>query len=1050
MKKITLFIASIISLNLQAQENGNGGVGPADADNGTISCKLNEVTPKVISHLSSAPEWFAKVFPDGKRMSYISGGNHFLNIEETDIEKRVLNVPGDIDPVPSPDGKIITVPGMVFYSVNDIEKNGSSSLPIHEDYEFGSVYQSVGLLKTSADGKSATYRVVNDFHGEVYHRDYTFDVSGEDPKFVTQSEKLLPLCPGRQLKTIMVSKTGKYVSVYDPQSGTTKLISTDGQCSELLDLGIATGKIEFSHDDTKISFHVDYFSTDQFGEYFNGVNASMSKDIYVMDLAVQSDGKLLAGKLSRLTSTMRKDVGGYYPSFTKNGDVAFLYDYGDSYAVHIVDPSDARQFNYNVGDFKPTDQLQPVDAAKLNAAAAIGSLWLQKCQSDIQEDEVTAIGAASIKLAIPLEECQKLVSGSWTPEIAEAVAYSNRIRRDPRLSGESIKSLASAQLLEFCSDTAAKPRQSLKFGEPGKDEEMTGQKALERNCVGCHTAGAVTPFSVKNLTETSILDAMARLTTDSYYRMPMNGLHPAQITRADGTVVDVKTMILDYLSERLVELRKTPPAPAVVAASSPTQCLPDRDGWLKFRDGIASGLSQGVGQNMTATTNLLETCSTQVKNLGLATCMSNLTKYARVMAPRPGGQHKLGFEVSDDKYYERLKNEGRIDIVALPGASEGIDLSNGIPENWREIVASSNGKVKALQYRSRTVANPGPSQSLNRLLFLVEGEKYDKWIQFTLPEPTTFGANFDPMGNTAPEQLVDFIGIDKTKTPKQLFFSQYWRDSNGKNPKPRMAALAKHLLGEVPAGVPNNSDTCYSCHANGMRQLSPQPASVGQSQFETLSFFNTKMVSYGRLDWAGAITTDAYGPPMGQTIGCATCHNNGGADVVQKFSRGPINPQFSRGHLSHKLTGDMSMPMSNLIYNEVDDSGEFNAINIAGHIKYLDSIDPAITAKLTRDYIQRQRSGGGSGYPAPKDFIKSLTDFGLFTAAEYQGYAYGWPGYIAYEYELSGEKMISDIDKINTLRSTWFNTQLNPGSSWYRNELANWINESCEISGDED
>ena len=66
------------------------------------------------------------------------------------------------------------------------------------------------------------------------------------------------------------------------------------------------------------------------------------------------------------------------------------------------------------------------------------------------------------------------------------------------------------------------------------------------------------------------------------------------------------------------------------------------------------------------------------------------------------------------------------------------------------------------------------------------------------------------------ENLIDYISIDTDKDPQRIYFTQYWRDDKGENPKRRDKA-GQHF------------DSCYSCHPNGMRQLSPVPGSVRKS-----------------------------------------------------------------------------------------------------------------------------------------------------------------------------------------------------------------------------
>ena len=214
-----------------------------------------------------------------------------------------------------------------------------------------------------------------------------------------------------------------------------------------------------------------------------------------------------------------------------------------------------------------------------------------------------------------------------------------------------------------------------------------------------------------------------------------------------------------------------------------------------------------------------------------------------------------------------------------------------------------------LSWKPASRRDPHPTRgdwrSYNRLLFVNSTPRYDKYIQFTLPQPSPA----EPFGIRGQwQQLVDFISvekIDKNGNPIEkpvLRFAQFNRDENGRNPKPRL----EYLTGE------GSADTCYTCHPGGMRLLSPLPSSVTPLQYKTLQTINDKMASYKAIDWNGAIHPEYYGPPRGATIGCMDCHNNGHEGHIPSLRRGPINHFTSAFHVSHKLRIDYSMSQARL------------------------------------------------------------------------------------------------------------------------------------------
>jgi hypothetical protein len=533
---------------------------PAAAQVQDPLCKLNHHQPRYISWLPEFPSYFAKVHPEGKFAFFIGSGNRLVNLEETDESKRIQTVPGSIDPVPCPDGKLLTVPGMSLYEISTVLKDGENAEALLTDSTHEGVYQSCAVLSKS--GSSTVYRVITDASGEVAFRDYKVTYSSSHAARVTPQGDAKLRCPKMNLKTIIVSKTGKYLSAYLPDVGTTKIFDIEGRsgaCKEVADIGYATGKLEFNFDDTRVAFHVDYFSS-QAGDYFSGVSNDMSKDVFTLDIARQSNGKLKLSNLRRLTTARLKGSGSYYPSFAKSGEILFLSDEDNFYSFHAVNPERIPAYapvlpppegwpGGTVPDGVPADWNQ-----RLHAASVMGSLWSKRCSED--DEEVSAVEAASVKMVMPTSTCLELVKEYWKPGYGEELSKHVRFSRDKRFDASLVSQFTAGQLNESCRDNPeVNDPPPVEYGRK-LSGQLDGPRLIQHYCVGCHVSGGAlrlpdgtnipNMLNFRALTEDQIQMALMRVDLPAGEgRMPPRGFEPP----AKG--VDHKQIVKDYLNCRL-------------------------------------------------------------------------------------------------------------------------------------------------------------------------------------------------------------------------------------------------------------------------------------------------------------------------------------------------------------------------------------------------------------------------------------------------------------------------------------------------------------------
>lgn len=504
MKKIILLITLALPFTASAAED---------------YCHLISDTPEKIVNVKHEPQWFAKVKNTGDWIFYITHeGNHLLSTTDTNDMTRDVRIWGSYDPVPSPDGRVLTVPGMVFYNVEDILRDKADAKPLWTDNDLGGVYQSVALLKI-VEPDVRHYRVITDGQGtEVQYRDYEVDFR-QTPATVKPITPVTMHCPGRALSTIMVSKTGRYMTAYDTRSATTKVYDMvdmgPKRCRELLDLGYGTGKIEwnigtprhgelfnFDDSDERMTFHIDYFGSN-IGTYFSTVKTNQVKDIFTMDVEPfpanrQGDWRLKPVSLRKLFSESRLGSGGYYPSFMSDGKVAVVFDDADSFSFRIFDTERSKPYEFYLPPPAQTfveawenPQLSPLMPqnwqARFHRAAAIGALWSQTCLAEQdQRADTTGVGSTSYFLGLSKESCTELVNAKWESTKNQVVNHS-MWQHDPRFSTQMIQAMTTNDLLQACAKIQEHPQANppIVIGE-GSAQHLTKDKLIHSYCMGCH------------------------------------------------------------------------------------------------------------------------------------------------------------------------------------------------------------------------------------------------------------------------------------------------------------------------------------------------------------------------------------------------------------------------------------------------------------------------------------------------------------------------------------------------------------------------------------
>ncbi|HEY7395983.1 MAG TPA: hypothetical protein VH559_14110, partial [Gemmatimonadaceae bacterium] len=251
--------------------------------------------------------FFFKPIATTDYVSYTSDNAAFLFNLGTRQEQRI---PGTVDPVPTPDGRMLTRPGLTLYPMSFLIAGDTT--PSFVDRELPDEYQTASILKHS---KNVTrYRIVTGWRMGARYRDY--DVTfGRDGRLITVKPLGAPFvpCAERTFSLPISAKGSKEIGVYDTRSRTNHIINVtdDGGCTDVLDLGFASGKLAFSYDGSAIAFATSRINTDAEGEFLKP-EENFYKDALIL---YRKTGRVVSLTTNRPLSSMT------FPEFLPDGRV---------------------------------------------------------------------------------------------------------------------------------------------------------------------------------------------------------------------------------------------------------------------------------------------------------------------------------------------------------------------------------------------------------------------------------------------------------------------------------------------------------------------------------------------------------------------------------------------------------------------------------------------------------------------------------------------------------------------------------------------------------
>jgi hypothetical protein len=213
--------------------------------------------------------FFFKPVPGTSLVSYTApgpgaiggGGESYLFDLTTRAERRI---PGNVDPVPTPDGRFVTRPGLFVHPVAAL--TAGDERPFFVDPELPDEYQSISVLARSK--RALRYRVVTGWRVGLRLRDYDVALgrSGAPDSVRPAGAPAVP-CPERRFTLPISARSGREVGVYDLAGQTNRVVTVadDGTCTDVLDLGFASGKLAFSYDGSALTFATSRVDTDAEG-----------------------------------------------------------------------------------------------------------------------------------------------------------------------------------------------------------------------------------------------------------------------------------------------------------------------------------------------------------------------------------------------------------------------------------------------------------------------------------------------------------------------------------------------------------------------------------------------------------------------------------------------------------------------------------------------------------------------------------------------------------------------------------------------------------------
>jgi hypothetical protein len=315
--------------------------------------------------LPHEPNYFFKASPDGRYIYYITKtGNRVLDTQTSTTQA----LPGTADPVPSPDGALLTFlykneKDTIGFRVGAVKMTPAWKSPKSTTQDWATTiigsYQSIGPL---VDGKR-TFFYQNDHTSELSLMD--LKVAPQDGDVKVSNHRTISGI-NTKLRLPMLSPDGKFFSALDTNANQTVIYALNGTAATLVDrLPVSAGKATFSYDSKKLTFHLAKKKNSTQEIWYPGLLADDKsvRNVYVYDRASK--------KITPVTNNQDEDS--YFPVFLKDGTVAFVTKRGPQYSIDVSEVPKIESMAYEdikacVGEYESERVLRQ-----------LGSEWAQLC-----------------------------------------------------------------------------------------------------------------------------------------------------------------------------------------------------------------------------------------------------------------------------------------------------------------------------------------------------------------------------------------------------------------------------------------------------------------------------------------------------------------------------------------------------------------------------------------------------------------------------------------------------------------------------------------------
>ena len=385
--------------------------------------------------------YFMRSAPSTGELGFATNrGNRMLDAKT----ERLSVVPGNIDPVITPDGKFLAIPqewiydpqtkkfvlpgtmvpefkisnqrvlvrltgtkeyGVSLGSADEARRSGKSYQTqlmtfywrengvLERKYADESVqfnYQSLGTL--SETKKETNYRLLFESAESFAIRDYQWD---SQQKVFSPTGNPLPLCPGMHGGLPALNKSGDEFSALDIEEGITNVyaIGKSGNKCEIVEtIPFLVGKMDFSPDGTRLAMHVDQRSDSRI---FDQPDQRNKLEVFIYDRKT---------KIPMAVATS-PDEDAYYPVFLSNDRIAFM-------SANKPKKKEDKEFFVNIVALKegPSRKCENCYNAKTKIgqmAALIGALKMSRCTGQSKYLFRSAMTGFS---RIPPDICSEVVS----------------------------------------------------------------------------------------------------------------------------------------------------------------------------------------------------------------------------------------------------------------------------------------------------------------------------------------------------------------------------------------------------------------------------------------------------------------------------------------------------------------------------------------------------------------------------------------------------------------------------------------------------------------